>query len=191
MLVFERCLSNNLNLFTEKENRKQTEIEQKLDWFFWWLKCSIYCMGFFWWGERDVTAVRAMQTERQDQQGLIGANCTANRQVYSQLGWRFNRCEWRSWHISEISKTQRTAWKTKTWFTANLHFYGEIKGIKTVSLIALKDLWLDRRRNEVPNLFVQVIKGTVETSVETQGIKLILRIRLPESQSKNDCHFHK
>lgn len=71
------------------------------------------------------------------------------------------------------------------------HFYGENKGIKTVSVIAFEDLWLDRRRNKDPNLFDPLIKGTVATRVETQGIKLIIHIHLPKSQNTNDCGFHK
>lgn len=71
------------------------------------------------------------------------------------------------------------------------HFSGEIKGIKTVSVITFKDLWLDRHRNKDPNLFDPVIKGTVATSVETEGIKLIIHINLPNPQNTNDCGFHK
>lgn len=38
--------------------------------------------------------------------------------------------------------------------------------------------------NGDPNLFVQVIKGTVETSIEMLGMKLIIHIPLSETEQE-------
>lgn len=54
--------------------------------------------------------------------------------------------------------------------------------IQTVFSIPENDLWYKKHRKEDPNLSVQVIKGTVETGVGPQGIKLIIRISRASKQ---------
>lgn len=53
---------------------------------------------------------------------------------------------------------------------------------KAVSSISVKDLWCKSHGKEDPNLFIQVIKGTVETGVGTQGMKLIIHISRASKQ---------